>query len=62
VCVLISTISIVMELYKVYNNSLLDLVTESGLGAHIGAIPVSVPTCADDTAILSNNAYELQTI
>jgi hypothetical protein len=49
-------------LYKVYQNILLDLVTDSGLGARIGSIPVSVSKCADDTAILSNNSYELQAV
>jgi hypothetical protein len=40
------------SLYKCYNNAILDSVTESGLGSHLGTISVAAPTCADDILIL----------
>jgi hypothetical protein len=36
------------SLYKCYNNAILDSITESGLGSHLGTISVAAPTCADD--------------
>ena len=41
------------SLYKCYNNAILDSVTESCLGSHIGTISVAAPTCADDILILA---------
>ena len=47
-------------LYKIYHNSLLDVIEHSNLGANIGQIRVPAPTCADDTALLATNQHELQ--
>ena len=49
-------------LYKCYHNSILNAKKDSGLGAYIGDINVSAPTCADDTALLARNVYELQSM
>ena len=49
-------------LYKCYHNSILNAIKDSGLGAYIGDINVSAPTCADDTALLARNVYELQSM
>jgi hypothetical protein len=48
------------SLYKCYNNAILDSVTGSDLGSHLGTINVAVPTCADDILILANSECELQ--
>ena len=50
------------DLYKVYINSLLDILSNSGLGGKIGDINCCAPTCADDVALISNNPLELQTM
>jgi hypothetical protein len=50
------------SLYKCYNNAILDSVTETGLGSHLGTISVAAPTCADDILILANSECELQSI
>jgi hypothetical protein len=50
------------SLYKCYNNAIVDSVTESGLGSHLGTISVAAPTCADDILILANSECELQNI
>jgi hypothetical protein len=50
------------ELYKVYVNTLLDRISESGLGYKTGAIPVLAPMCADDITLISDNPGELQTL
>jgi hypothetical protein len=42
-------------LYKRYNNTILDSITESTLGATIGNITVSAPACADDIALLGES-------
>ncbi|VDI58044.1 Hypothetical predicted protein [Mytilus galloprovincialis] len=39
-------------LYKRYNNTILNAITGSHLGAKIGTICVASPTCADDIALL----------
>jgi len=49
-------------LYKRYNNTLLQALERSNLGANIGNINVVAPTCADDIAILAGNEQELQSI
>ena len=49
-------------LYKCYNNAILDSISRSGLGAHIGDIGIAAPTCADDIAVLANNQIEAQGI
>jgi hypothetical protein len=55
-----STVSPV--LYKRYNNTILNSLQASGLGAHIGNINVSSPTCADDIALLGCKGHELQAL
>jgi hypothetical protein len=51
--------SISPELFKVVHNPVLDAITDRHLGAKIGTICCSIPTCADDTAILaSTNSHE----
>jgi hypothetical protein len=50
------------SLYKCYNNAILDSITESGLGSHLGTISVAAPTCADDILILAISECELQSI
>ena len=42
-------------LYKRYNNTILDSITKSTLGATIGNITVSAPACADDIALLGES-------
>ena len=44
------------------NNTTLNAVQASGLGAHIGNINVSSPTCADDIALLGCKGHELQAL
>lgn len=43
------------DLYKVYNNDLLDRIQTAGVGATIGDIDIQAPTCADDITLMSNN-------
>ena len=50
------------DLYKVYINPLLDILSNSGLGGKIGNINCCAPTCTDDVALISNNPLELQTM
>jgi hypothetical protein len=50
------------ELYKRYNNTLLQALKRSNLGANIGNINVVAPTCANNIAILAGNEQELQSI
>ena len=47
--------------YKVYVNQVLDILSNSGIGAHIGNIYVGAPTVADDIAILADCPADLQT-
>jgi hypothetical protein len=42
-------------LYKRYNNTILDSITKSTLGATIRNINVSAPACADDIALLGES-------
>jgi hypothetical protein len=35
-----------------YNNTILNAITNSNLGAHMGSIQVASPKCADDIALL----------
>jgi hypothetical protein len=42
-------------LYKRYNNTILDSITKSTLGATIGNITVSAPACANDFALLGES-------
>ena len=48
------------DLFKVYNNGLLDRVQQSGRGANIGKIGIEAPVCADDKTYLTNDAESLQ--
>ncbi|CAC5391080.1 unnamed protein product [Mytilus coruscus] len=48
------------DLYKIYINTLLDILTDTGYKGNIGSISCCAPTCADDLAILSNCPYETQ--
>ena len=48
------------DLFKVYNNGLLDRVQHSGRGAKIGKIGIEAPACADDTTYLIYDADSLQ--
>jgi hypothetical protein len=48
-------------LYKRYNNTILDSITKSTLGATIGNITVSAPACADDIALLGESK-DIQTM
>ncbi|VDI19068.1 Hypothetical predicted protein [Mytilus galloprovincialis] len=48
------------DLYKLYVNPLLNILSGTGLAGHIGDIGCCAPTCADDVAIISNNSVELQ--
>ena len=47
-------------LYKRYNNTILDSITRSQIGASVGTLMVSSPTCADDIALIANSRAELQ--
>ena len=40
------------DLYKVYMNPLLDILSKTGLAVHIGDINCCAPTCADDVALV----------
>ncbi len=48
------------DLYKRFNNPLLNMLTNSGQGGHIGINPVQSPTCADDIALCSQDKVEMQ--
>ena len=50
------------ELYKRFNNPLLNLLLSSGVGARIGHFAVPAPTCADDIALMATDLVELQTL
>ncbi len=50
------------ELYKRFNNPLLNLLVSSGVGAKIGHLAVPAPTCADDIALMATDPVELQTL
>ena len=50
------------DLYKVYVNPLLDILSNSGLGGKIGKINCCAPTCADDVALIANNPFDIQTM
>ncbi|MCG8048991.1 MAG: reverse transcriptase domain-containing protein [Candidatus Thiodiazotropha endolucinida] len=48
------------DLFKVYDNGLLDRIHNSEKGATIGGIRIQAPTCADDMTLLANDANSLQ--
>ena len=50
------------DLYKVYGNGLLDKLTVSGEGCHIGEISCVAPTVADDLAVTASSLPALQKI
>ena len=50
------------DMYKVYNNKLLDRFDSAMLGVQIGGISCAAPTCADDTAAASKSRTALQTL
>ncbi|MCG8045488.1 MAG: reverse transcriptase family protein, partial [Candidatus Thiodiazotropha endolucinida] len=50
------------DLFKVYNNEMLNRMVDSGLGTRIGAINCVAPTCADDVALSSDRADDLQSL
>ena len=50
------------DMYKVYNNKLLDRLDSTMLGIRIGGISCAAPTCADDTANVSKTRDALQTL
>ena len=54
----------VLPIYKRYNNTILQALERSDLGATIGNINVVAPTCADDIAILglANKEHEAQAL
>ena len=45
--------------YKLFNNGLLHMSDESGLGASIGCFKCGAPTCADDVAVLGNKVLDV---
>ena len=50
------------ELFKARCDELLSMVENSTLGYSIGSIDCSIPTCADDTALLSASKQNLQAL
>jgi hypothetical protein len=50
------------DLYKVYINPLLDILSSTGLGGKIGNINCCAPTCPDDVALIANNPLDIQTM
>ena len=49
-------------LYKMYSNSFACHIRNQNIGFRIGTINVSTPIDADDTMLLANNPFELQTM
>ena len=43
--------------YKLFNNDLLHVIEESGIGATIGCLCCGAPTCADDVAVLGGKMH-----
>ncbi len=50
------------DLYKRFNNPLLESLKNSGWGGHIGTTSLPAPTCADDVALCSNDPLEMQAL
>ena len=48
------------NLYKVYNNGMLDRIVNSRKGATVGSIGIPAPTCADDMTLMSDDSCRLQ--
>jgi len=49
-----------VDYYKLYNNDLPIMMENAGLGMKIGTVYIGTPICADDTLLLSTNAFEFQ--
>ena len=47
-------------MYKRFNNYLLDTLQSAPEGVKIGTLDVSLPTCADDIALLTNKQTDAQ--
>lgn len=45
-------------LYKCYPSHLLDSIVKSSLGAAIRNFMISIPTCAEDTALLASSVAQ----
>ena len=45
--------------YKLFNNGLLHMLDESGLGASIGCCKCGAPLCADDVTVLGNKVLHV---
>ena len=50
------------DMYKVYNNKLLDRLESTMLGIRIGGINCAASTCADDTTVATKERSPLQTL
>ena len=50
------------DMYKVYDNKLLDRLESAMLGIRIGGINCNGPTCADDTTVVTEERGPLQTL
>ncbi|KAK3089516.1 hypothetical protein FSP39_004221 [Pinctada imbricata] len=50
------------DLYKLYVNQLLNRLSDSALGAHIGDTVCNAPTCADDLSSISKCSTQLQSL
>ena len=48
------------DLYKRFNNQLLDLLVASGMGGNIGTTALPAPTCADDVALCASDPFQIQ--
>ncbi len=48
------------DLYKRFNNPLLNMLSCSGVGGHIGISPLQSPTCADDIALCATDRIDMQ--
>ena len=50
------------DLYKRFNNPLLESLKNSGWGGNIGVTPLPAPTCADDVALCATDPLEMQSM
>ncbi len=50
------------DLYKRFNNPLLEMLCKSQLGGYIGTTPLPAPSCADDVALCSTDPGEMQSM
>ena len=49
------------HLYKQFNNELLNIIQNQDIGARIGHIRITAPTCADDICCITDSPVDLQT-